>query len=202
MPSTRASILAQEIKDRQKTNMDGHQFVPFEWLVDLLTLDVIEEVLSEGKIELYERRPIAKAVVESGRKTFATLVLVGEPDRIYDFKRTDPGVDKGGPDNKLPLTMTHLSHVFDRQEVGDAFFEKQFLFLVPTFPQGVPHRVIPDEIRLPFLKPNVDPNAKGANTPGGHFGVVSKEKLPPPKYGQSDEDVRNLLCLLVVIAPE
>ncbi|KAK4117606.1 kinase-like protein [Canariomyces notabilis] len=193
MPSTRASILAQEIKDRQKTNIDGHQFVPFEWLVDLLTLDVIEEVLSEGKIELYERRPIAKAVVESERKTFATLVLVGEPDRIYDFKRTDPGVDEGGPDNKLPLTMTHLSHVFDRQEVGDAFFEKQFLFLVPTFPQGVPHRVIPDEIRLPSLKPNVDPNAKGAKTPGGHFGVVSKEKLPPPKYGQSDEDCMTLV---------
>jgi hypothetical protein len=116
---------------------------------------------------------------------------MGEQERIYEFRRTDPGaIQKGIPDSRLPMKEQDLADYFSEQDQIDKFLETQFIFLVPTFPQGIPHRTMAKEIRLPFLKRKKDHDA-GKNKPlGGNFGKLTEEKLPPLKYGVSEEQVR------------
>ncbi|RYP42723.1 hypothetical protein DL768_010279 [Monosporascus sp. mg162] len=185
--SEQVRLLAKQIDGRRKENIDGFDFVPYEWLLDLLTVEKILQVLHEGTIEKYEHQSIAEAVRESGLRTFATLVLIGEPDLIYKFKQVDTGFQRGSPDSRLPMKTLDLDGVIDVLPTKAAFLKLQFLFVIPTFPQGIPHRIYEDGIRLPFLKPPENPNTQKKRTPGGHFGFVSMEKLPPPAYGLSDE---------------
>ncbi|KAI1353853.1 hypothetical protein F5Y01DRAFT_322630 [Xylaria sp. FL0043] len=185
--SEQGKLLAEQIEARRKMNIDGLEFVPYEWLSNLLTVDTILRVLSEGKIEAYEQRSIAEAVRnDDGLRTFATLVLIGKPDSIYNFGRSDPGFQKKSIDSKLPMKVSDLDGIFDASEERDGFVKKQFLFVIPIFPQGIPHRIYDECIRVPFLKPLETGTAK-KKPPSGHFGLVSKEKLPPPEYGQSDD---------------
>ncbi|RMJ08918.1 hypothetical protein CDV36_011443 [Fusarium kuroshium] len=176
--------LQQSIKLRARRNVDGNDFVPYPWLADLFTLDKIQLVLDDGATEDYERQDVAKRVQKSGIVTFATLVMIGQPGLVRHFFAQDLGVKNSGPDSKLPLEKKKLEEEFPKY--GAKFWEAQYMFSVPTFPQGIPHRIYGVEIRLPFLQTAHDPGASKKKARKGNFGTVTKAKLPPIKYGDAD----------------
>ncbi|KAI1750909.1 hypothetical protein F4782DRAFT_227811 [Xylaria castorea] len=184
--SEQAQLLAEQINKRREKNIDGFEFVPYEWLVELLTPEKVLRIISEGNIEAYEQRPIAEAISDGGLRIFATLILVGKPDNIYRFKQLDPGFQKESLDGKLPMKASELDSILDLPQERGTFIETQFLFIVPIFPQGIPHRIFEDRIRVPFLGLH-ETKKRRKKPPSGHFGFVSKEKLPPRAYGSSDD---------------
>ncbi|KAI1429753.1 hypothetical protein F5Y12DRAFT_334950 [Xylaria sp. FL1777] len=190
--SEQVRLLAEQINERRKKNIDGLEFVPYEWLLELLTPEKVLQLMSEGSIEPYEQRSIAEAVSNGGLRIFATLILIGKPDSIYKFRRSDPGFQKESLDGKLPMEASDLNGILDVPQERDAFVETQFLFVVPIFPQGIPHRIFKDQIRVPFLSPHETSKAK-KKPPSGHFGLVSKEKLAPHEYGLSDDNGMTLV---------
>jgi serine/threonine protein kinase len=207
MASPQARHLVAQIEHRSVLNVDGHKIVPYGWLKQLLTLDMVEGVIhaEPGVIQDYERRSIAKDICDHGLKAFATLLLVGKSDLIYHFMRLDSGVSPGSPDNKLPLDVSALESIFRtaaaKEDVSpdewhkwrDGFFRHQFMFALPRFPQRIPHRQFSPEIRLPFLRPPSTPaidsrTAKPDTKRGGHFGDVFRIRLPPAKFDAPEEE--------------
>ncbi|KAK4466530.1 hypothetical protein QBC42DRAFT_282309 [Cladorrhinum samala] len=179
--------LQAEIRSRTRTNMDSHDFVPYSWLVELLGPDEIKKVLKAGSIEDHEQHPLAHRVRDSGLMTFATLVMIGQPDLVRAFYEEDAGVTKSGPDSKLPFKETDLPSALS--EHAGEFCKTQYTFYVPMFPQGVPHRTYQPEIQLPFLKESSEtsssqPNPEKPKT--GNFGIVVGARLPPTRYGDPE----------------
>ncbi|RSM01319.1 hypothetical protein CEP52_008626 [Fusarium oligoseptatum] len=183
--------LQKAIRERARRNLDDNDFVPYSWLADLFTLEKIQQVLDDGATEDYERQDVAKRVQKSGIVTFATLVMIGQPGLIRHFFAQDLGVRNSGPDSKLPLEKKKLEEEFP--DYGAKFWEAQYMFSVPTFPQGIPHRIYGVEIRLPFLQTGRDPVASKKKARKGNFGTVTKARLPPIKYG--DTDTKSILEL-------
>ncbi|KAI1827043.1 hypothetical protein F4861DRAFT_466749 [Xylaria intraflava] len=184
--SEQVRLLTEQINKRRKKNINGLEFVPYEWLSQLLTPENISLVISEGNIEVYEQRSIAEAVRQGGLRIFATLLLIGKPDSIYKFKQSDLGFQRENLDVKLPMILPDLDGILDLPQERDAFIETQFLFAVPVFPQGIPHRIFEDRIRVPFLSPQETGKAR-KKPPNGHFGFVSRERLPAHEYDLSDD---------------
>ncbi|RSM07724.1 hypothetical protein CDV31_008504 [Fusarium ambrosium] len=176
--------LQKAIRERARKNLDDNDFVPYSWLADLFTLEKIQQVLYDGATEDYERQDVAKRVQKNGIVTFATLVMIGQPGLIRHFFAQDLGVKNSGPDSKLPLEKKKLEEEFP--DYGAKFWEAQYMFSVPTFPQGIPHRIYGVEIRLPFLQTARDPGASKKKALEGNFGTVTKARLPPIKYGDAD----------------
>ncbi|KAK7422184.1 hypothetical protein QQZ08_009652 [Neonectria magnoliae] len=176
--------LQEAIRARALRNIDDNDFVPYSWLTDLFTMDKIQQVLDDGATEDYERQDVAKRVRKSGIVTFATLVMIGQPGLIRHFFAQDLGVKNSGPDSKLPLEKKKLEEEFPKY--GAKFWEAQYMFSVPMFPQGIPHRIYGVEIRLPFLQTAHDPGASKKKARKGNFGTITKAKLPPIKYGDAD----------------
>lgn len=86
----------------------------------------------------------------------------------------------------------------EREEWAGDFKSTQYMFLIPTFPQATPHRIVSDYMRLPFLSRD-DLKAKKNKTkvppPGGNFGFVFKEKLPPLQYGSANDMVGRFIVV-------
>ncbi|KAI0968147.1 hypothetical protein F4678DRAFT_203827 [Xylaria arbuscula] len=190
--SKQMQLFTKQINDRRRKNIDGLEFVPYEWLLELLTPETVLRILSETSIEAYEQPSIAEAISNGGLRMFATLILVGRPDSIYKFKRLDPGFQNESLDGKLPMKASDLDGILDVPQERDAFIEAQFLFVVPVFPQGIPHRIFEDQIRVPFLNAIKTEKTK-KKPPSGHFGLVSREKLPPHEYGLTDNQGMTLV---------
>jgi len=190
--------LQEAVRALVKTNIDGQDFVPYSWLVDLFTREEenIVLVLDGGAIEDYERRFMAKRVLKGGVVTFATLVMMGQPDLIRRFFDRDAGVAGGtDPDRDLPFKRSWLDE--NLTDYAQPFWETQYMFHVPTFPQGMPHRIHDAEIRLPFVKLDHGPALGKKRAPKGNFGVVTSVKIPPVKRNDADTKVstRIGICL-------
>ncbi|RSL60680.1 hypothetical protein CEP53_005381 [Fusarium sp. AF-6] len=157
----------------------------------------IQQVLDDGATEDYERQDVSKRVQKNGIVTLATLVMIGQPGLIRHFFAHDLGVKNSGPDSKLPLEKKKLEEEFS--EYGAKFWEAQYMFSVPTFPQGIPHRIYGVEIRLPFLQTAHDPGTSKKKARKGNFGTVTKARLPLIKYGDADtKEIRNTRVRYVV----
>jgi len=182
--------LQAEIRSRTRTNVENHDFVPFPWLLDLLTPDEIKTVLKAGSIEDHEQHPLAHRIRDNGLMTFATLVMIGQPHLIRVFYEEDAEVTKSGPDSKLPCKEGDLPSTLSEHAAN--FCKVQYMFYVPTFPQGIPHRTYQPEIQLPFLKsPAETPDAGGEKPKKGNFGIVIDAKLLPTRYGDPESQVGN-----------
>jgi len=86
--------------------------------------------------------------------------------------------------------------ISERVEWASDFKTTQYMFLSPTFPQGTPHRIISDYMRLPFLRREHEAPWAKKKPAGGHFGSVFKERLPPSKYNSADDKVSIPLWVL------
>ncbi|KAJ8124952.1 hypothetical protein O1611_g8687 [Lasiodiplodia mahajangana] len=228
MPSEKIESLRREIYARCLTNTAREEFVPYEWLSDLLTEEKVRdalEALDDGIIDKDECPQIARDVWEFGLKTFAIFLTMKRPDLIYRFFQTDQ-FDKDACsilDKRLPMEEAKLRHAlgltriqtdidkllenanrkgamldrdpkFKKLKEQEAeciglcqqFMSVQDMFLSPTFPQGPLHRLLLDSTRLPFVLNSGHGETAGsgaANPPSGGFGKVSKETLPPQRYG-------------------
>ncbi|KAF2962795.1 hypothetical protein GQX73_g10778 [Xylaria multiplex] len=228
MPSEKIESLRREIYARCLTNTARKEFVPYEWLSDLLTEGRVRdalEALDDSIIDKDECPQIARDIWEFGLKTFAIFLTMKRPDLIYRFFQTDQ-FDKDACsilDKRLPMEEAKLQHALGLARIQtdiekllenankkggaldrDSKFKKlkeqeaeciglcqqfmsvQDMFLSPTFPQGPLHRLLLDSTRLPFVLNSGHGETTGSgaeNPPLGGFGKVSKETLPPQRYG-------------------
>jgi hypothetical protein len=172
-------------------------------------------------IEEDEPPAIAKKVHDhDGRRIFAILVLMGQPGLVYNFIQRDT-LDSRLPLRKKELKelfgVTQLKEklgifmhgkeptecktdpeykrlnriIQDRVEWAGDFKSTQYMFLTPNFPEGPPHRIISDYRRLPFRHHGQGTSNKEDQSPGGNFGTVYKELLPPSEFSSNtDKHIR------------
>jgi hypothetical protein len=108
------------------------------------------------------------------------------------MKGKEPTECKGDPEY-----VRLRRQISKRVEWASDFESTQYMFLSPTFPQGTPHRIISNNIRLPFLLHEREPPLTKKPT-GGHFGSVFKERLPSLQYGSANK-AGILLCDLTLL---
>ncbi|TGJ81232.1 hypothetical protein E0Z10_g7550, partial [Xylaria hypoxylon] len=115
MPSEKIESLRREIYIRCLLNTARKEFVPYEWLSDLLTEERIRdalEALDDGIIDKDECPQVARDVREFGLRTFAIFLTMKKPDLVYRFFQTDQ-FDKDACsilDKRLPMEEARLKH--------------------------------------------------------------------------------------------
>lgn len=214
MTSEQLSILERNIRERILLNRDNKEFVPYPWLVDLVTEERIGRVLDEMIIEDWIRPLIVTTVRANTLRIFGILILMKQPRLIVDI------VESRTTDGHLPMNKEAVREVLGEVQLrksqenlmksrklvdpsddnetkelsariapiegwAETFVVTQFIFLSPDFPQESPHRMIFDDIPLPFLSPQTSTSG----SPGGNFGDVFEEELPPLEFGAGVEKV-------------
>lgn len=212
------SLLEGDIRRRLLRNRDNKDFVPYEWLVDLVKEDRIRKVLNETNIEDWDRASIVSTVRVNALRGFGTLVLMKKPQLIFNF------IERDSTDGRLPMSKEAVLEVLGEpslikrredlvkspelkattdndqvrnleaqiapiQEWAGEFVKMQWIFLSPDFPQQPPHRMIFDSRPLPFLAPQT----ASSGSRGGHFGDVFEEKLPSPTFNDGAQKTRSLI---------
>jgi hypothetical protein len=115
MPSEKIESLRRDIYNRCLLNTARKEFVPYEWLSDLLTEERIRdalEALDHGIIDKDECPQVARDVREFGLRTFAIFLTMKRPDLVYRFFQTDQ-FDKDTCsilDKRLPMEEARLKH--------------------------------------------------------------------------------------------
>ncbi|PNP54869.1 hypothetical protein THARTR1_04558 [Trichoderma harzianum] len=190
--------LQGEIQERQQVNTDNFKFVPYTWLKELLTTDKISAALECSSIEEDERLSVATTdqyvnkdhldnmlpLRKKQLKEFFGVKKLKE-ERTKFMEGKEPTECKGDPEYKKLNRR-----ISEREEWAGDFKSTQYMFLIPTFPQATPHRIVSDYMRLPFLSrngPKGKRNEAKDRPSGGNFGFVFKERLPPLQYGSADD---------------
>ncbi|KAK3378702.1 hypothetical protein B0T24DRAFT_674549 [Lasiosphaeria ovina] len=113
MAPEKIESLWHEIQDRRLTNTARKEFVPANWLSDLLSEERLLEVLEaldEGAIDKDECPQVARDIRRFGLKTFA--ISLKKPHLVYRFFQTD----QFDPDTcslldkRLPMEEAKLKH--------------------------------------------------------------------------------------------
>ena len=137
----------------------------------LIAMDQIELIVNFIKhddfqnVDLDNKLPIGKADLE---KIFGMTEIVRRMED-YDTDRNVGGLQKEQEKKTLNKRKVDIGK-WVRQ-----FEEKQYEYIVPTFPRKSSHRIVSNLIRLPFIEQK--------QIGEGGFGVVYKVTLPSQLYG-------------------
>jgi hypothetical protein len=111
---------------------------------------------------------IVEFVMHGARKVFAVLILISEELSILKFMGNDQFLNSEA-DQKMPFNIESLN-IVDKVIALD-FFRQQWNLCAPSFPDAVSHRVLDNNIILPFLE-----EVKFGE---GSFGVLYEVVLHP-----------------------
>jgi hypothetical protein len=136
--------LKVHLKGLRRANIHHRRFIPELSLYRAVTKQAIGKALGHAGVEVHRQEEITIRVVQSGRKIFAILVLIGQTADILKFIEADELQDI-----KLPFKIEAL-----RDEVklpnADEFDEKQWEVTAPTFLCGTLNRCLNGKTILPF----------------------------------------------------
>lgn len=159
---------AREIRALYCTNHETKSFVPEQNLYQLMTTEFTTAACSACQLPFHQTEGVVEFIMNGARKLFAVLILISEEPSILKFIENDQFL-ASSIDQKMPFSIGSLNDV-DRTIAPD-FFRVQWEFCTPTFPPAVLHRVLDNNIILPFLD-----EVKIAE---GSFGVVYEVILHP-----------------------
>lgn len=115
MTSEHIEFLRDELKKRRLTNTAQKEFIPAQWLSDLLIEGRILASLNAidgGLIDKDERPQVARDVHRYGLKIFAICLTIEKPDLVYRFFQADQFEETPDHlDKRLPIEEAKLEHV-------------------------------------------------------------------------------------------
>ena len=136
---------------RCRNDEQNHYFYPHESVHGLITSEIVRKVLVDNRVKPYELESAARYSADiGGRRIFAILVLIQQPQLYLEFIRNDK-LQRGDPDHKLPYGKEQLKRLLPFP-TSEEFWDKQWEFTAPFFSESVIARVLPDEFILPYLK--------------------------------------------------
>ncbi|KAJ8114155.1 hypothetical protein ONZ43_g4970 [Nemania bipapillata] len=180
--------LRREIYNWCLLNTARKEFVPYEWLSELLTEESIRdalEALDDRIIDRYQCPQIARDVRKFGLRTFAIFLTMKRPDLFYRFFQTDQFDKDTGNflDKRLPMEDANLKHTLGLTSIQNeidrlleiANKKGQVLDSNPKF-KGLKKQEEECIGQGGTAGPGV------ADPPSGGFGKVNKETLPRQRY--------------------
>src|SRR6266487_1488536 len=134
MTSLRARLLSL-----RQENSDSQKFVPEGDLQALFSKNVIQKCISNCGIKHYKRAEAISMIMDGAQKIFATLVLINQEAAITKFIQNDQ-FQHSRLDSKLPFSLPDLESMgFDWAQ---DFYETQWEFISPVFPDRATHRIL------------------------------------------------------------
>lgn len=178
--------LYETLRSLEVKTFDGQVFIPQNSLEQTLTEETIKRFLSHKQFHkaFYKLEELLKVIMEDGKKTLATCILIHRPLGILRFLEMDRLQNW---DSKLPLSAQAAERILKDTADAEAFSNMQWIFLVPFLDKEKSHRVFESEVILPFLKS--EPFAKGA------FSIVEKVTLFPSYQRLVHTDRGGEVCL-------
>ncbi|KAH8680242.1 kinase-like domain-containing protein [Ilyonectria robusta] len=154
-PTRRAEIAPKKtafhtLRNQLRRNLvrseSGRDFVPSASLDAIFTLGAIENAVEQLVCQPDDRTGLAHAIYNQGKKLFAILVWMQEPDAIVTFRSHDL------LDRKLPFESSHIDDLglkFAHGLVSD----EQWKFVPYSFPPTMweCHREIDTDMVMPFV---------------------------------------------------
>jgi hypothetical protein len=146
--SRRMRRFAREIRTLQLSNIQRRTFVPVEDLYELMTRDFVSEACTACGLSPVETVEVVDFIMKGARKVFATLILIAEEPSIMQFIATDQ-YSRSSIDDKIPFRMEALEAI--DPGIADSFYKQQWDFSAPYFTGQTSHRLLDDDVVLPFL---------------------------------------------------
>ena len=156
-------------------NSDGRRFVPDKEFFDLLSKEVVKDIVRKDS-PFYHVDEVVDFVVKDARKVFGILLLIGAINHLDHFIRNDQFRNRP-TDDLLPVPVDRLKDILDDPYIAEQFFEKQWEFCVPVFSGGIMPRALDLHTILPYLE--------DIAIDSGSFGIVSRITIHPSHRSQS-----------------
>jgi hypothetical protein len=156
------------IVELQTRNFESAAFMPAGELENLLTENVVRDILSASSVEIWNQEEITRVVISGARRIFAILVLQSKVHLFIKFIRRDQ-LHSGELDAKLPIEESLLESLLGKA-AGRLFWTSQWTFIAPIFRHDLSHRKLDDPVVLPFI-------GSSERIGEGAFGVVTKITL-------------------------
>ncbi|KAI9744317.1 MAG: hypothetical protein M1818_002469 [Claussenomyces sp. TS43310] len=147
--SLNSQRLQRRINQIRVENADSKKFVPERELHDVMSREVVAEVVAEF-IPSYHSEEVVDFIVHGARKVFGVLILINNIGHINHFIRNDQ-LQTRHIDYLLPFTKARLQEILDDEYVTDLFYEKQWEFSVPVFSGRIMPRALARQTILPYL---------------------------------------------------
>lgn len=167
-----------ELEDLEIQNHEQKPFIPPDALKDLLpesrVTTLICDLSKDGEIEVWQQPELVRIIVDNGLRVFATLLSFSQPALIQKFKETDHFAHSQ-LDSRLPLSKDSLELILQDEKLITRFYKHQWRFLAPFFRADQSHRVLQDNVILPFTK--------CVKLGEGGFGEVHKMTMPASYQG-------------------
>jgi hypothetical protein len=141
--------LRDKIDDLRSKNHNNNNFVPKDALNQVMTLEAIQRVLSEGKIERHKHQDIAKHIQRGNSRIFGILVRIGYVDFVVEFIKLDQYQIQSSLDQKLPFREEYLSKILSAN-VAKKFYREQWEYAAPIFQKSILPRDLDEQTILPI----------------------------------------------------
>ncbi|KAG0637539.1 kinase-like domain-containing protein [Tuber brumale] len=160
--STKEAELRERILDRRlPTSVERVRFFPDCDLRQVLTYDVVAEVIVESNIPIHDRRGVIKDILEGAQKIFCILVCIRHVNYMNLLLRSGIG------DAKLALSKEGLVSSGLPIPAAEEFWHQQWDFIAPIF-----------KSRVQKLDPScIIPFKEEQDLGEGGYGAVSKVVL-------------------------
>jgi serine/threonine protein kinase len=168
---TGMASLRDRLRGLRTKSTSGRYFIPDGEVENLMSEDVVRDAVSKLKIDRVNLPEVSTVVSRGGKKTFAILVMLREEATVWDLMKQDQftGVTL---DAKLPWSYDALRQIVGAQvEVAKEFVELQWEFIPPVFDKLKGHRLLHDDIVLPYIS-----ELRLSKTEGS-FGAIFKTEV-------------------------
>lgn len=134
---------------RRKNDETQKSFVPDGALDECIDDAVAGKILENHQLEPYAIKTAVAAIVNGGRKVFATLLTIRRAEAIVLFIANDH-LQGERIDSRLPFSKESLH--FIAPDVAEEFYEEQWHFTAPILSRQFHHRSLDAETILPFVQ--------------------------------------------------
>lgn len=141
--------LRDKIDDLRCKNHNNNNFVPKDALDQVMTLEAIQSVLRESKIERHRHQDIANYIRRGNSRIFGILIRIGYVDLVVEFIKLDQYQSQSSLDQRLPFSAEYLSTLLP-ENVAKKFYKEQWEYAAPIFLKSILPRDLDDQTILPI----------------------------------------------------
>lgn len=146
------------------------KFVPRQALYELLTRDVVFDAIDKQEaIEWYHKDKFTDWIMRGGRRIFAILVVMKNEESSISYFISHDSFKETPLDEQLPFSVEVLNSI--NREIASDFYDRQWEFVSPILSKNVIHRILPCEVRMPFIH--------NRQIGQGAFGKIFEIRLHP-----------------------
>jgi hypothetical protein len=141
--------LRDKIDDLRCENYNNNRFVSKDALDKVITLEAVQKVLKESKIERHKHGDIERYILSGNTRVFAVLVRIGYVDSMPEFIRSDQYQGQSSLDQRLPFSEEFLFSIIP-ENIAKKFYREQWEYAAPIFSKSILPRELHEKTILPI----------------------------------------------------